>query len=379
MLHCTKDDGLLARRFLYAIAALIMLTLAGGIGWTLFQEQIMRWTFVPSGRFVAPPGRIDYDKPESWAARPHMAEDPSRWVPAGFAATRGPKVSVFFVAPTTYLRREKWNGPIDDAQSNARLRLFIASQAGAFNAVGEIWAPRYRQATAGAFLTDAPAAAQALDFAYGDVEQAFAAFLAAVPPDRPIILAGHSQGSRHLMELLTRRVAGTSIAARIVAVYLAGWPVSVSADLPRLGLPGCSRAGEPGCILSWQSFAEPADPAMVLKTYDAGTGLTGAPRKDTAMLCVNPLTGAPDSAAPASSNRGALVPQLGLGGADVAKGTIPARCDPRGILLIGDAPKGYGSYVLPGQNFHVFDYALFWANIRADAEARTAAFLAARK
>jgi len=32
--------------------------------------------------------------------------------------------------------------------------------------------------------------------------------------------------------------------------------------------------------------------------------------------------------------------------------------------------------VLPGHNYHVYDYALFWANIRADAEARLAGYLA---
>jgi hypothetical protein len=30
--------------------------------------------------------------------------------------------------------------------------------------------------------------------------------------------------------------------------------------------------------------------------------------------------------------------------------------------------------VLYGNNYHVYDYALFWANIRADAEARLSAF-----
>jgi hypothetical protein len=30
--------------------------------------------------------------------------------------------------------------------------------------------------------------------------------------------------------------------------------------------------------------------------------------------------------------------------------------------------------VLPGNNYHVFDYALFWANVRADAEARLRSF-----
>jgi hypothetical protein len=31
--------------------------------------------------------------------------------------------------------------------------------------------------------------------------------------------------------------------------------------------------------------------------------------------------------------------------------------------------------VLPGNNHHVYDYALFWMNVRADAERRVTAFL----
>jgi hypothetical protein len=30
--------------------------------------------------------------------------------------------------------------------------------------------------------------------------------------------------------------------------------------------------------------------------------------------------------------------------------------------------------VLPGGNFHAYDYSLFWANIRADIESRLSAF-----
>ena len=33
-----------------------------------------------------------------------------------------------------------------------------------------------------------------------------------------------------------------------------------------------------------------------------------------------------------------------------------------------------GPYVLPGNNYHVYDYALFWGSIRADAERRLKAF-----
>jgi hypothetical protein len=128
--------------------------------------------------------------------------------------------------------------------------------------------------------------------------------------------------------------------------------------------------------LSWQSFGEPADPSMIFDTFDATSGFTGAPRKGTAMICTNPITGTPDAAAPATANLGTLVPDADLGSATITAGSIPARCSGRGLLLIG-TPPNLGNYVLPGNNYHVYDYSLFWANVRADAARRLAAFKAA--
>lgn len=369
-----------ARRFLYVIAGLIMLTLAASVGWNLFQDTLMRAALVPSAPFVPPAetGAPDYAQPSGWLSRPDLADDPSRWTPKGLSPAADPHVAVFYVPPTTYLRRTAWNAPINDPEANGRLRIFASSQASAFNSIGGIWAPRYRQATMGAFLTSHEDAGKALDFAYADVERAFSAFLAQIPPHVPIVLAGHSQGSLHLLRLIAEHVAGEAVQRRIVAAYAVGWPVSIEADLPALGLPACARPDQVGCLISWQSFAEPADPSQIRDVFDASTGFTGKPRKGTRMLCVNPLTGRPDDAAPASANLGALQPSMSLTDATLRPGTIPARCDPSGILLIGSPPEGYGAYVLRGENYHVFDYALFWANIRADVERRVAVFLARR-
>ena len=92
---------------------------------------------------------------------------------------------------------------------------------------------------------------------------AYEEFLREAPADRPIILAAHSQGSLHLMRLLQERIRGAPEAERIVAVYLVGWPVSVTADLPALPFPACAAPDQARCILSWQSYAEPADPSQM--------------------------------------------------------------------------------------------------------------------
>ncbi|WP_267380598.1 MULTISPECIES: DUF3089 domain-containing protein [unclassified Sphingomonas] len=368
----------MARKFLYAFAVLIVLVIAGAFAYRLYGTQLLRMALVPRTAFAVQ-RRVSpnaYAPAAMWIARPDIAGNPSLWTPAGAAptttATKG--AAVFFVHPTSYLARDHWNAPLNDAEANARAALFLRAQASAFNGVGQVWAPRYRQATFGAFLTTAADAGRALDLAYGDVAAAFDAFLTQIGPDRPIVLAGHSQGALHLERLLRERIApDPALSRRIVAAYVVGWPISRTTDLPRLGLPECTRGDQAGCILSWQSYAEPADPSLVVEGYDATTGFTGAPRKGTAMVCTNPLTGTADAAAPASANLGTLYPTKDLSNAAMTAHAVPARCAPPGLLLIGPPPN-VGSYVLPGNNYHVYDYSLFWANVRADAARRLAAF-----
>jgi hypothetical protein len=369
---------MLARRFLWIIAGLVVLFLLGALVYRLFAPELMKTVMVPSRaieEMPAPKGDA-YADAGLWIARPDIKGNPALWTPRGVPQADKPRASVFFIHPTSYLERAHWNAPLDDAESQGRARLLVRSEASVFNGVGEIWAPKYRQATFGAFLTNRKEADKALDFAYRDVLAAFDVFVKQAPKDRPIILAAHSQGSLHLMRLLSERVAGTPLAKRVAAAYVIGWPISMTADLPKLGLPACETAEQSGCILSWQSFAEPADPKMVTDVYDATTGPTGLSRAGSPMLCVNPITGKAGDEAPASANIGTLIPNATLTDGILQPAGVPARCDIRGFLLIGANAPALGPYVLPGNNYHVYDYALFWANIRADAARRLAGFSA---
>ena len=74
----------MARKFLYIIAAIILLIVAAGVVYQLFPGWIARTAFVPSTEFkpqaaVAPNA---YDDPKMWFARPGMEKDPSAWRPA---------------------------------------------------------------------------------------------------------------------------------------------------------------------------------------------------------------------------------------------------------------------------------------------------------
>lgn len=365
----------MARKFLYVVAFLTALVIAAAFIFRIWGNDLIRWRFVPGGGFEprAAVAAGAYDDARMWLARPDIPRNPALWTPPGYRprdAAGG--AAVFFIHPTSYLGREHWNAALDDAEANRRAALFLRGQASAFNAAGDIWAPRYRQATFGAFLTSRAEAARALDLAHGDVMAAFDSFLRRIGPGRPIVLAGHSQGALHLLRLLKERVAGTPLARRIVAAYVVGWPVSRVTDLPATGLPECTRPDQRGCLLSWQSFAEPADPSLILDGYDRSNGLDGRPRRGTPIVCTNPLTGTRDAAAPAAANHGTLFPTGDLSAATIQPGKVPARCAGRGFLLIGD-PPALGGYVLPGNNYHVYDYALFWADVRADVARRLAA------
>lgn len=366
-----------ARRFLLAVVWLTLLAVAGAFALYQFGDRVLVRNATPTGHFVAPPPRTgpDYTANAAWLARPTMPDDPSRWLPDGIDPPSDPgTASVFYIHPTTFLQRDRWNAPLSgNADGDFRANLFVQSQASALAAAGKVWAPRYRQAAFGAFLLKSNDAEAALDLAYGDVDAAFDQFLKEAPKDTPIVLAGHSQGALHLMRLLRDRVAGTSLQPRVAAAYVVGWPLSVPADVPALGLPPCRATGQSGCLLSWLSFAEPANPELVVQSYQGSAGLAGGKRRREDILCVNPISGTMNGAAPPAANPATLVPSADLVSATLVERQVGAHCH-KGLLILDGAVPALGPFVLPGNNYHVYDFALFWGAIRQDAARRVAAW-----
>ena len=393
----------MAKKFLYLVAVCIVLVLAALIALRFWSDEIAAVALVPTTDFVEqePLELNAYQDPAMWYSRPGIGvSDPARWQPAYLeedaapspapsasptpapadaetTSVETPKFAVFFIHPTSYLSRDNWNAPIGEEEAERIAGIYVRGMASPFNAADEIWAPRYRQATMGAFLTDAPEGQQAIDAAYGDVLEAFRFFLDSVDEDMPVVLAGHSQGALHLLRLLREEVAGSPLADRLVGAYVIGWPISVEHDMPALGFPACATAQQTGCVLSWSSFAEPADPSSLMRAYSESIGFDGEPRGESQILCTNPITGTFRGSAEASANLGTLVPDESISNGRLVRASVPARCDAQGLLLIGDPPdlgSSAGAYVLPGNNYHVYDIPLFWANTQADVNRRVRAF-----
>ena len=412
----------MARKFLFLVALVVVLFVGGAIALSIWSREATEIAFVPRGDFIEqqPLAANAYQDPAMWYSRPGIGiDDPSRYQPAialpagdpaeeapspanpaaeqsldapGSLDTAGsqpgeaadavqtPGFAVFFVPPTSYTKGAlgDWNAPLNDAETDRLARVFLRGLASPFNRADEIWAPKYRQAAVGAFLTDKPQAEMAIKAAYADVAQAFVYFLDSVAPDKPIVLAGHSQGSIHLLRLLRDQIAGTDVEKRIAAVYVPGWPISVEHDLPSLPLPACAAPTQASCLIAYASYTDDGDPGQLLLRYSTLPGLDGQPRgEEDAILCVNPLTGMTGGSAQASANLGTLKPNADMTAAELVAGAVPARCDQQGILRIGDPPD-LGPGVLPGGNYHVYDIPLFWKNLQEDVLGRVKAWSASQ-
>ncbi len=399
----------MVRKFLYLVAIVIVIFIVGGIALMIWSREATEMVYVPRGEFVEQEALAAnaYEDPRMWYSRPGLGtNDPARYQPAvarpaldpaqqapspenpaaersldepGAMDTSGslageaavaqevPDFVVFFVPPTSFLKAggTAWNATLDDEATNARARIFLRGLASPFNRADEIWSPKYRQAAAGAFLTDKPEAQQAIDAAYEDVAQAFDYFLESVDEDKPIVLAGHSQGAIHVLRLLMDRAEADGLSDRIAAVYAIGWPISIEHDLPALPLPACAAPDQQRCIVAYSSFSDDGNADFIKRRYEATPGFDGEPRGDGPILCVNPLTGGTGGTAPASANLGTLKPSADLSSGELIAGAVPARCDEGGLLLIGDPPE-LGEGVLPGGNYHVYDIPLFWKNLQED-------------
>lgn len=265
--------------------------------------------------------------------------------PAGAEDRQGEAAAdVFFLHPTTYFSGESWNQPLDDPETNRRTdERVLRNQASAFNGAGRVFAPRYRQATLGAFFTDDTADADAARaLAYSDVRRAFRHYLAEWGGDRPLVIAAHSQGSRMALRLLSEHFAGDAAAAggtagldvgeggararrpaavparagppvggpgaavdrggagvsgappalrrRLVAAYLVGVPLPEAAleeTLP--GLPLCRSAEQTGCVVTWNSVEAGARPQRLERPR---VWFPDGPRvvDGRGLLCVNPVS-----------------------------------------------------------------------------------------
>jgi hypothetical protein len=378
------------RALLCALALLVLvpLTLLGAI--SMKGDQLSTMLLQPDhprkdDPITVPP---DYKDDRYWASLP-TARGLANLVPAGQKERVDPAdVAVFFIHPTSYLSGERWNAPLfENNWSWEMVDMMMTSQASAFNACCDVYAPHYREATLWSFFEkNSQDGLHALDIAYTDVSRAFDNFISSRAQGRPFIIASHSQGTTHALRLLRQKVNDSELRNRLVGAYLVGYDLPMDMFERELtNIPPCDSAIDTGCVIHWATYGDQGKPnSRVPHWYSSGWEYS----EGKEVLCTNPISWQRnEQRVPASAHPGALDVEMDYGllsvlfnrpsGSKIAAlaEVMPewtwAQCRD-GFLYI--EPQVEGPFVSDrdneSQNYHTRDYALFYQSIRENAVLR---------
>jgi hypothetical protein len=208
--------------------------------------------------------------------------DGSRSIVPMQVAAQAP-VDCFYVYPTVDLNL--FPGNHTDFKDAKAIQAAANSQAAEFGQVCALYVPFYRQITGGTYLGDKQRLEQGLQVAYSDVADAFLHYLANYNHGRRIVLIGHSQGSEMVVRLLRNYFDNDPALRRrlLFAMPLGGTlqaPVGRSSGATFRNLPYCTRDGETGCVIGYNSYRQ----------HNGSFGHIEEAAAGNEMICVNPAS-----------------------------------------------------------------------------------------
>lgn len=218
---------------------------------------------------TAAPAPNDYGKPESWLCLPGRADacavDQTTTIVQAdgktsvetFKALAAPAYDCFYVYPTVSTDP----GGNSDMSIDEAERRVVEQQLARFASTCRVFAPMYRQVTLAALRAVMMGQGSPGDavLAYGDVRDAWNWYLKNQNGGRGVILMGHSQGSRMLLELLKSEVDGKPAQKQMIAAYVLGMNTPV-VDGKYGSIPLCNKADQAGCLVTYVSFRETSPP-----------------------------------------------------------------------------------------------------------------------
>ncbi|PCJ82264.1 MAG: hypothetical protein COA49_01850 [Bacteroidetes bacterium] len=292
--------------------------------------------------------------PDAWAVHPEHR--PLNFVPKGAEKGVGNKCNIFFIHPTTFRGLgENWNADWNNDSVNEITDTWaIKHQASVFVGMGAIYAPRYRQAHLRSFYIDSADSEKSLNLAYSDIKAAFHWFLEREDDGKPIILAGHSQGSYHLIRLMKEFFDGTPLQNRLIAAYIPGMELDPEyfTNIPPLLCPNST-----GGYVRWMTVTEGHFPKYYKQTMSNN-------------IVVNPIHFKANLTEYSDYNlhKGTLTRKF--------KFRYPKSLSARpheGLLWIKPLHPPLGALIRL-KDWHVADYNLFWPNIRENIALRINSF-----
>jgi hypothetical protein len=317
--------------------------------------------FIPRNDFDAyqTPAAPDYSRDESWCALP-WKKDSADVVPSNSSlndSQDSAQVDVFYIHPTTYYNRKSWNASLDDKVANKIRDTYpVRMQASVFNGSCKIYAPAYRQATLGVFFEGEKSSnyQKAMHLAFTDVCNAFEYYMAHYNKGRPFIIASHSQGTWHAIELLKKYIDGKELEKQFIAGYLIGGNVKKNSFTH---LKIMNSASKTGGVVCWRTMKD--------KRYVRNMNA----KSENNIANVNPISWTTDNDWHGPENNPGSVPSTFD---RIDRNLVSAQVSGDFLYVKKVHAKGYRARL--GANYHLFDYGLFYMNIRMNVKDRIEAW-----
>jgi hypothetical protein len=293
---------------------------------------------------------VDYSLENNWAVLP--GKYPKTLEKYGIK-TKYDSVDVFYVYPTLLPKSDsRWNVSIEDEDQREKvLNAAIQFQASAWSEAGNIYAPYYRQANLKAYFELENGGKEALLFAYDDVKAAFAYYLEHYNHGKPIILAGHSQGSTHLGFILRDFFDGTPLQKQLIAAYIPG--IGFEREVYK-HIPFLEKPDQTGGFVTWNTFKRKFDDRQY--TFYKGKAV------------INPVTWDTTQLAKRNLHKGFLFQN----GKMYSKSFNTHLAN--GVVWISIPHFPYRIMSFKMKNYHVGDINLFWEDIHQNSLVRVESY-----
>jgi hypothetical protein len=240
----------------------------------------------------------------------------------------------------------------------------IDHQASVFMDSANLYAPFYRQLNKEGFCLETSKVNELLSYGQDDMWRAIVYYLEHYNNGKPFIIAGHSQGSSNLMEILKANWGTTGMEDLLVAAYLIGYSVMPDDIAENSFIRMCESPTDTNCFITYNSVRDGMQDQSIQIT--PGTWVT------------NPLSWE------SSIENGELVPaEQNLGAVFFPDGEDPvyypfytsAQIKDSGLVCDVADPALISPSSMPEGIYHRDDYSLFYENLRANANERIQVFL----
>lgn len=364
--------------------------------------SVLRNRIKPNHDFGSKPEPIapDYSTLDCWAAHPDKPSA-ATMVPQGVEDVDSDlQADVFFIYPTMCFSKEHWNAPLDHIRTNEFVdNMIIPGQASIFNSCCRVYAPRYRQVTFYTFMEASENSHSALHLAYQDVLMAFNHYLKHENKGRPFILAGHSQGSLLGTRLLEDVIDGSPLSKQLIAAYLIGFQIPKDKLVRSYKtIKAAESDTDLGCIVAYDTFGENGDPLHDRDNcqHYYSDSKSWEFRRHRDVISINPLSWEANSSKISEDQHLGSVKLnftkeskfnwenffsddpmgIKIESLDAPRlGECSTQLDNHGFLHIS-VPKtrSYRLGLMPNENYHVHDMALFYMNLRENVKKRVSSF-----